>query len=314
MKKFIYHILLFTVIFVIINAVLLFAIPKDRNSYLCEYNHKLQLLETVEQPRIIIIGGSNAAFSIDSEILEDSLQYNIVNFGLHAGIGIRYPFEDCLDYIRSNDILVIQFEYENFYNGGNGEPETFLPFMIATDWRHCNKLNKYQLINIIKGIPATAFMNLKRLLKYPIIHSLDTQSSASKFRYTASGFNKYGDEISHFNFPNKPIPKSNIGNMQLSKQFINWFSGMLKRCELIGAKTIVLPPVCTESFFKNSDIESVSAILEQIGYPYAVQPSTMVLDDKYAFDTRYHMNRDGCILNTQNLIECITPIIHSDIR
>ena len=308
MKKFVSRLLLFVCALIGLNIILLTGGPKDYNGYLYEYNHKVELLENTSQPRIIFIGGSNVAFGLDSKMLRDSLQYNIINFGLHAGIGIRYPFEDCLDYIAPGDIVVLQFEYENFYSGGFGD-STLLHLMLATDWRHFNRLNVHQKINIIKSIPVTCIGNLKRLIN--IIRKSNIDKSNLKFEYLASGFNEYGDEISHLEFPNIPIgggSKERKDN-NTSREFLIWLKRTIKKYELVGAKVIILPPVCIKSEFNNYDTTSISSTLEEIGYPYVIEPSIMALSDDYAFDTSYHMNREGRILNTQNIIHVLDSVI-----
>ena len=70
-----------------------------------------------------------------------------------------------------------------------------------------------------------------------------------------------------------------------------------------------MPPVCIKSEFNNYDTTSISSTLEEIGYPYVIEPSFMALSDDYAFDTSYHMNREGRILNTQNIIHVLDSVI-----
>ena len=110
MKKFIYKISIFALFFLSVNTILLFSIPKDENNYFGEYNHKVELLEKTPSPRIIFIGGSSIAFGTDSKMLKDSMHINVVNFGLHGGIGMKFPMDDCLDYVKKGDIIAIQME------------------------------------------------------------------------------------------------------------------------------------------------------------------------------------------------------------
>lgn len=310
MKKFVCNLLLFVFVFVVINIALIMAFPIDRNIYLCEYNHKVKLLKDTSSPRIVFIGGSNLAFGMNSATLKDTLKHNIVNFGLHAGIGMRYPFEDYLDYMKTGDVVVLQFEYENFYNGGNGDSQTLFPLMRATNWRRCNNLNVAQWKNILIQIPETAINNLKRILRFSIIRPHRVSEASSSFIYAASGFNVYGDEVSHFNFPSQKFSENEKKNSDLSSDFLVWLAQTIKECESAGVHVIVLPPVCIESSLKNIDTDAISKALDEIGHPYAVEPSFMVLSDDYAFDTRYHMNKEGAIRNTQNIIQVLAPIIN----
>lgn len=62
----------------------------EQDGYLQAYNKKCQLLEDTPSPRIIFVGGSNLAFGLDSQRIKDSLNINVINYGLHAGIGLKY--------------------------------------------------------------------------------------------------------------------------------------------------------------------------------------------------------------------------------
>ncbi|MBP5777113.1 MAG: hypothetical protein J6W56_06130 [Prevotella sp.] len=304
MKRFIYKILLFLFAFIAINALLQFSIPKDKNGYHCEYNHKVELLEKTPSPRIIFIGGSNIPFGINSKTLKDSLHIDIVNFGLHAGIGIRYPLVDYLDYARKGDIAVIQMEYANYFTGGNGEPESLLPLMVATNWRNVGRLNFYQWRNILVGVPQVTVLNLKRVLNYTTTKSFDTPSENEIFAYVKSGFNELGDEVGHFKYPNivEP-PLRKVEDRTVDSGFMVWLADMIQQYEQRGAKVVMLPPVCINTHFKTLYNSGISEALDKIHHPYIVDPHDMVLDDSCAFNSGYHMNSEGIRQNTSNIIK-----------
>ena len=308
MKKFICKITLLAVAFVVTNVVLLFAIPKDKNAYLCEYNKKIHLLETTQEPRMIFIGGSSIAFGTDSKVVSDSLHYHVINFGLHGGIGIRYPMEDALQYIRKGDVVVLQFEYGNFFSGGNGNQETFPSLMVSTDWRNADRLNVEQWTNVATGLPRASVKGVLRLLKYPIYGSLNTPKTGPKHIQALSGFNEYGDEINHFNYPNKkyvPTGKKSQTKEKVDTEFVDWLDKVIKQYEKVGAKIILLPPVCTKSHFQQVFNDNIERALADIHRPYIVPPSSMTLNDSCMFDYGYHMNREGCNQNTQNIIRSL---------
>lgn len=304
-QKFILRFLLFVFAFIVLNSVLLFVIPKDNNDYLCEYSHKINLLETTSQPRMIFVGGSNIAFGIDSKAISDSLNINVVNFGLHGGIGIRIPLEDCLHYVHKGDIVVAQFEYGQF-KGGYGEQETLPDFMVATNWKYAQKLHVNQWNFIISGSPILAVKNLKRLLKYPLSGSWNSSEINAKYAYVASGFNEYGDEVSHLNFPSEKIAISNKqtkANGAINIDFMKWLADIIHQYEQIGVEVIMLPPVCVKSYYNNVYNANFAKELEKISHPYIVEPSYMVLDDSCYFNTGYHVNNNGVLQNTSHIIK-----------
>lgn len=307
MKKFIIKTVVISVVFVIVNLLLFLAIPKDKNEYLCEYNHKIQLLETTCQPRIIFIGGSNVAFDIISRTISDSLHKNVVNFGLQAGIGIRFPLEDCIKYIKEGDIVIMQFEYANFFNGGNGEKETLSAFMIASDWRNLHQLNRKQILNVIKGIPKTGSKNLHRLIGYLMGGYLDSPVSGSVFTYVKSGFNEYGDEVSHLNYAGKRYVSSGKHNdKKIDSSFIEWLSNTISRYEESGAQVIMMPPACVKSFFNDYYNPNIADALIRINKPYIIPPESITYNDSLCFNTGYHLNKDGVEENTDYIIKVLS--------
>ena len=310
MKRFLKKSAILVLLFIAINLLLLLAIPKDNNAYLCEYNHKIELLDSVSAPRLLFIGGSSLAFGTDSKTIGDSLHMNVVNMGLHAGMGIRYPLEDALQYIKKGDIVVLQFEYQNYFSGGNGESETFPAFMMATNWRNCMHLNYHQWVNIITGTPLQGIKNLKRFVKGFKGRGYDSPTSNKSFAYVKSGFNRYGDEVSHLDYPSeKYVPSGNSQAKEVDTDFVQWLDKTISRYEQAGATVVLLPPVCIESHFKVAYNESIEKALSDVNRHYIVSPSSMVLGDSCTFNTGYHVNREGVRQNTANIINALHSIV-----
>ena len=305
-KRFIIKVLTFVAIIIGVNALLLWGVPKDKNAYLNEYNHKIVLLETMPQPRIIFLGGSNIAFGIDSRTISDSLHYHAINMGLHGGIGMRYPVEDCLQYIQRGDVVVMQLEYGNFFNGGNGNHETFAAFMMATGWRNATRLNAAQWGNVLAGIPREAVRNALRVMRYPMRHTMDSRASETKFEYVKDGFNGFGDEVSHLDYPGEPcVPSNQAETREVDREVVAWLQKWIEKYEQAGAIVLMVPPVNVESNLKATYNDNIARALEDIGHPYLVTPESMALNDSCYFNTGYHMNRDGVKQNTRHLIDLI---------
>ena len=113
----------------------------EQDGYLQAYNKKCQLLEDTPSPRIIFVGGSNLAFGLDSQRIKDSLNINVINYGLHAGIGLKYMIDDISTYARKGDIIVFAPEYEHFYTIAYGESVTLTPLMAPTGYKAMDNSN-----------------------------------------------------------------------------------------------------------------------------------------------------------------------------
>ena len=306
MRQFVRRMSLFVLMIVIVHLLLILPIPADRNQYLQEYNHKIELLETTPSPRIIFIGGSNTAFGISSPVIADSLGCHVVNFGLHGGIGIRYPMEDARSYVREGDVMAIQIEYAHFF-GETCNAETMPKLMVATCWRKAMGMTFAEWRAVVSGLPMLAFSNLKRLILWPFRGTLDSPTPSDHYKYTASGFNEYGDEVSHLNYPSTPyLYKDRKDFGHVDSDFCLWLQSCLNDYERRGAVIVMLPPSCTESCFSASYSVDISKALRDIGYPYVAEPQEMTVPDSLSFDSGYHLNREGVLLNTRKIIRILS--------
>lgn len=312
MRKFLIRLVWIIVFFIGVNTLILFVVPKDENGYLCAWIDKIELLNKTQQPRIILLGGSSVAFGTDSKMMSDSLDMNVVNMGMHAGIGLRYMVEDCCQYFKSGDILVLQFEYANFINGGWGEPESFSQLMVATNFNNIKKLSLKQLLFLLT-LPQLSINNLIRLFKYPYTRSFNTSSGGKNFSYTRDGFNEYGDEVSHFNYPSSTNLKVGSGKskkVEVNEEFVKWLDWIMNDLECRGVKIFLMPPVNILSNHKVTYFPTITKALERIKRKYVTSPESMVLGDSLTFDGGYHVNREGVIRNTNRMIKLLKKEIN----
>ena len=306
MKRFLIKIVLLTLAFVVVNMVMLFSVPRDKNHYMRTYSAKIQQLDATPPPRIIFIGGSNIPFGISSPVIADSLHRPVIDLGLQAGIGARYLLKDCLPYVRKGDVVVLQLEYEHFYGTNKGDQEVFLLFLLENNWRNWTQLDAIQWKFVLADIPTQAIANMKRVRRYLRKHTFDTPIQGDKFDYVKSGFNKWGDEVSHLHFPSTYTPSVIPTNKVVDKDFINWMDHILNQYEKAGAKVLMLPPVCVKSQYASSYSEDIGRELHRIGRPYVTSPDALVLDDSLAFNTGYHLNAKGVEKNTQRIISILS--------
>lgn len=301
MKTYLIKLILIACLFVATNAILLWVIPKDGNAYECEYNHKIELLENTPLPRVVVLGGSAVAFGTDSKRMMDSLNCHVVNFGLNKGAGIRYQLDDYQNFARQGDVVVLQIEYDNFFNGGNGNVRDLTQLMIATDWRNASHLNLKQWQNVVEGVPAAVIGNINRLLKYPIRKTWDKPSDGNVF--FKDGFNEYGDEVNHLKFKGTGAkPRDKRETRDVDPDFLAWFAEILNRYEAKGVKVIMMPPVSVTSAFEESYNPKLETALKSINRWYVVDPAYMVLDDSCSYDGSSHVTKEGVRQNTDHII------------
>lgn len=104
-------IIFFLKLFCVFLALCLFFGKVIMPQYLYNYNaallDKMERLKTLESPKIVLIGNSNVAFGIRSEMLEDAFHMPVVNMGLHGGLGNVFHEEMAKVNVQEGDIIIV---------------------------------------------------------------------------------------------------------------------------------------------------------------------------------------------------------------
>ncbi len=112
MAKFVKKILLFMLVFILASAVVVafdcFVVGSQyKQNYQASILDKIERIESIDEPKIILIGHSNLSFGMNSQILEEAIGMPVVNLGLHGGLGNAFHEEMARQYVREGDIVVI---------------------------------------------------------------------------------------------------------------------------------------------------------------------------------------------------------------
>jgi hypothetical protein len=80
------------------------------------YNQKVEIAESINQPKVILAGGSGVHFTINSEAMEEALGMPVVNLGTNGGIGLDVMLSSVLDLVKPGDIMLVIPEYSFLLN------------------------------------------------------------------------------------------------------------------------------------------------------------------------------------------------------
>ena len=112
-----------------------FALPAQYgNTFVGELPAKRALLAAEsDKPRLILVGGSAAAFGVDSALLARELpDYQPVNFGLYAALGTRVMLDLSIKELRPGDLVVIMPEQQRQALSDTVGADTFRHFPACT--------------------------------------------------------------------------------------------------------------------------------------------------------------------------------------
>jgi len=306
MNKFINNSLIFICIIAIIILFSLFFIPNKKineNSLFANID-KHKRLDSLPSPKIILIGGSNFAYGINSKMIEENTHYPVVNMGLHAGFGLMYTINEVKDNIRKGDIVVLSPVYQWLKSGNEmlyGE-EVLIALLFDVNRSDLRYLNVEQGIYLLPNTVSYAVSKL-------VPRKLDVMGEGADWYekiYLRTAFNKYGDESQHWKYPKQSI---SIGisedNSDISLKSVETVRKFRLYVEKQGARFIMIPPSLINYNTIRPFANKLSAILKQNKTPFAIEPDSCVLDSSLFFNTAYHLNKRGVEIYTRILIDKI---------
>lgn len=301
MKQFLIKILIFValVIGVLVAAVKL--PPRNQILYNYEYVKKIARLDTLPSPRLVLLGGSNAAFSIDSKMLSDSLDINVVNTGLIASNGLKVMIDDALKYARPGDVIAIFPEYTQFSNLFYGEGVGISSCMVYKGLDAVKEMDIRQLISAVENVGCFAKSNIVASQSGPGI-------------YSAANFDEYGDEVVHRQCPPGKYVKPIKHKMEIVPATVEYFAETVGKMKKKGATVVVLPPVATIGHCETNKeyAAMVYNALAAAGVPFQAAPAAYAQPDSLAYDTPYHLSAAGLHNATLALIPILRPYIPAD--
>lgn len=307
MKRFIFENILFLSLLTVVFVVGIFTVERDPDTYLYESTAKLDMLRTVKQPRVIFVGGSNLAFGLNSKVISDSIHKNVINNALHAGLGLKFIIDDIDEYLLRGDTVVVCPEYSHFYGkAAYGEPSTS---PILADYRHdmLAKCNIEQMMPIVQGLPKV-FIGRMQVLKKKLKKAILGDRPQTVYEYRKSGFNEYGDEVSHWAL------KSDHAKIGVSKitgdfneDFYQYFLSVVERWEQRGVCVIMMPPAIYHKQYDicKEQIQYLSKRLQADCYPFHAETSLFAYPDSLMFNTSYHINKKGVDKRTADVITAL---------
>lgn len=273
-------------------------IPNNPATYQAAKLDKLAMLQRSESPKIVLIGGSNLAFSIDSGLLSNEFGMPVVNMGLAKSVGLQYLLEESKPFIRAGDIVIVALEYEMFYDMYYGSDGLIVELQYVPDgFKHLKTWGQYKtFVSKFGPIMQSKFTGFIRKGAAGLVDEI----------YRRDGFNGYGDLITHLDAePAYSVHELFENNEPFHEESIQLLNDFYRDILRIGARVVLAaPPLVETEFGRHKDkIEWLFARLrEGLSFPVISDPADYVYPVRMMFDTAYHLLREGRRLRTHQLI------------
>lgn len=254
--------------------------------YLAAQLDKLELLRTTASPRLVLLGGSNLAFGIDSALLERAAGMPVVNMGLNSGFGLKYLLDAARPHLRKGDVVLVVPEYHNFFGSQfEGEDALLNLFLIQPEFEIFKRLR-----------PAMVLSDNQVIFRFKPLKYLRERGVAS--------FNRYGDEISHLGKQSVLSGEEEPFDTRLNEQALDYLCGFLSECQGKGIRALfVFPCLAKTNFRVNGALigRVESALRQRTPYLAPFRPGDFVYDDWLFYDSIYHLDAEGRRMRTEQI-------------
>jgi len=303
----------FIIIIILIVTVYLYIVYNDicnsgtinnYDSYTAAVIDKVKMLKNSKPGKILLVGGSNIAFGVNSEKIHLSTNKPVINLGLQIGTGLNFMFKLCNNYICKGDIVICSPEYEYFVGNRFYGQAVLIDTLYFIPEYYKLMLDIPQLNSIIeKNIIRNNNIRNRGLKSIFTLNTTIPPADDVNFR---KAFNKYGDLTSYINKPNKEF-KVSYKLAEPENFLIIKLAEVKRSVENKGAVFILAYPSITKSQYKRnkSKIDSLHKSLVSAGLIRFTSPEDFVFDDECFFDSSYHLNSICRDKRTQRLIDLI---------
>ena len=282
------------------------------NTFMGEMKSKYERLKELPGKRIVLVGGSGVAFDYDSAMIEEWFpSYEVVNYGMYAGLGTKAVMDLSEPYIHDGDIVILSPEQseQTLSDYFNGE---YMWQAADGTFGMLRNIKSENFEAMLGNFPGFALEKLKYTVK--------GQKSQTDSVYQKKSFNAYGD-VELDPHQENILPDGYDVNQTIrftedvvQAEFLDYMNDWAKRLEKKGAAVWYrYCPVNKLAVEEPEDVAAYNEFLRQnLDFPVIGNPENSLMDAEWFFDTNFHLNQAGKEVNTVQLIRDIKAMSGDD--
>lgn len=282
------------------------------DTFMGELKSKYERLKETSGKRIVLVGGSGVAFDCDSALMDDFFpSYEIVNFGMYAGLGTKAVMDLSENYIHEGDIVILSPEQseQTFSDYFNGE------YM----WQAAD--GAFGMLRDLKSENFEAMLgNFPRFALEKLNYVMKGQKPQTDSIYQKKSFNTYGD-IELNTCRENILPNGYDVNQKVrftedvvQPEFMDYMNDWAKRLEKKGV--VVWYRYCPVNKLSVEDMDDLAAydvfLRQKLDFPVIGNPENSLMEAEWFFDTNFHLNQPGKEVNTVQLIRDMKAMLGDD--
>lgn len=274
-------------------------LPQYEKGYDASLIDKVDRLNSIDEPKIVLIGNSNLAFGINSELIEEEIGMPVVNMGLHGGAGNAFHEEMSKYNVTPGDIYII---CHSEYDDNNEIGDTMTAWTsIENHFNLWRILRKEDAKTMAKAFPVY----LKKSLN---LYSSGTGNQDPGGIYARSAFNEYGD-VAVLREGSVYATEETVDVPEIGKLTTERINELYEYLTERGAYLLVAGfPIGNGSVTADVKeyVDFQQTLTDELDCPVISNYVDYMLDYSYFYDYNYlHLNSEGADIRTYQLISDI---------
>jgi hypothetical protein len=288
---------------------------------------KLYAAERRPGRRLLILGGSNTLFGLDSSMIERETHLTTTNLGVHGGLSLPYILDHARPLLRRGDVVLLSLEY-GYYESPNPNPSWFASNIMAWDPEYFWRLDAVDKITfalstsarrILAGVVARIYRARLERAHGRVLPSPETirdearaiwrgaGSQDGSVRYSLRNIDEHGDIRNSLgaSYASNPAP-FRVPRFTYSAAPWRLLRRFRDECAAGGVRLFITWPALPEGLGQPAAVQRYLADVQRqaawLGIPILGEPSDSWLPQRYFLDTVYHLNADGRTIRTARLL------------
>ena len=278
-----------------------------QESYYAELDLMYQRLKNTQGPKILVVGGSNVAFGLDSGLMEQLLEekekdYTVCSFGLYAAVGTSAMLDLSLDTLKPGDIVILAMEPTS---------ETMSTYFGATAYWKCAEKAPHLLTKVSKEKHSALFGNYIPYLQERFEIFTTGELPQVEGVYAKSSFNERCDLIydragNAMALGYDTAAPVDLSAVQVEAGFAEQVNEYIKTAEQKGASVVLsFSPLNRSALMgEKTGVEDFFRLCnETFNCPVISDPNRYIMDSGWFYDSNFHLNTPGAVVRTVMLAE-----------
>lgn len=292
----------------------------DQNDYAKVSVLKHERMASIEGPKVVLIGGSNLAFGIESDVIESATGCATANMGMNGYFGPRFMLREVRPKLSAGDIVVIAFEWDNFGKSVDGSGKDLLAVAKSNPyvWQF---LSPKQQGMAVQSMPFVAQAKTVRVTETLLetVGVIDVSNDEAKVEIndieTVKAFDSKGDLNGHDGlvWDGEYEQGIDIGGAGLETKIVDLIKDFARDMKARDVTVIVSFTPTMASYYDEQQATIDEAYQMLISGDDAVTvprpPSAFRFDTEYFFDTVYHLKTTTRDIRSQMIADDINSIL-----